>query len=217
MIELGLLIIFWYGVLHAFGPDHLTAIADFSIGRQRKKVMLVTLGFAIGHGVSLYLFALLLSSLQIPDEWLAYGDVIASTVIILMGLYLLYLVFTNRIHVSKHEHDGREHIHVWFGKEQQHNHKRPFFNWLSTSAMLGILMGMGGARGMLVTLSAISSQDVSGWMVLSFTLGVALVFMVFGALLAVLNTRLLNSKKWLRGSFTIAGLVSCLVGGQAFL
>lgn len=215
MMEFGLVIIFWYGILHAFGPDHLTAIADFSIGRQRKKVMMVTLGFAIGHGVSLYLFALLLSSLQVPQSWLAYGDVIASSIIILMGLYLLYLVVTDRINVSKHEHEGKEHIHVWFGKE--HNHNRPFFSWLSTSAMLGIMMGMGGARGMLVSLSAISSDDVSGWMVLSFTLGVALVFMVFGALLAILNARLLSSKKWLKGSFTFAGLVSCLVGVQVFL
>ncbi|MDG6773697.1 hypothetical protein QCB45_05085 [Thiomicrorhabdus sp. ZW0627] len=214
-MEMGLLIIFWYGVLHAFGPDHLTAIADFSIGRQRKKVMMVTLGFAIGHGASLYLFALLLSSLQIPEGWLAYGDVIASSVIILMGLYLLYLVLADRIHVSKHEHEGKEHIHIWFGKE--HHHRRPFFNWLSTSAMLGILMGMGGARGMLVSLSAISSQDVSGWMVLSFTLGVALVFMVFGGLLALINARLMTSKQWLKGTFTFAGLISCWVGLQAFL
>ncbi|WP_413470737.1 hypothetical protein [Thiomicrorhabdus chilensis] len=214
-MDFGLLIIFWYGVLHAFGPDHLTAIADFSIGRQRKKVLMVTLGFAIGHGVSLYLFALLLSSMQIPEGWLEYGDVIASIVIILMGVYLLYLVLTDRIHISKHEHEGREHVHVWFGKE--HHHKRPFFNWLSTSAMLGILMGMGGARGMLVSLSVISSEDVSGWMVLSFTLGVALVFVVFGVILALMNARLMGSKHWLKGTFAFAGVISCGVGLQTFL
>ncbi|WP_277871741.1 hypothetical protein [Sulfurimonas xiamenensis] len=37
MEHLGLLLIFWYGVLHAFGPDHLTAIADFSIGKNKKR------------------------------------------------------------------------------------------------------------------------------------------------------------------------------------
>jgi ABC-type nickel/cobalt efflux system permease component RcnA len=36
-MELSLLVIFWYGILHAFGPDHLTAIADFSIGKNKKK------------------------------------------------------------------------------------------------------------------------------------------------------------------------------------
>jgi len=207
--------------LHAFGPDHLTAIAAFSIGRQRKKVMLVTLGFAIGHGLSLYLFALLLSALPISEELLAYGDLIASAVIILMGLYLLYLVITNRIQVSKHQHEGKAHIHIWFGKE--HDHKRHnerktgLVSWISASATIGMLMGMGGARGMLVSLSAISHQEVTAWMVLSFTLGVALVFMIFGTLLALLNEQLLSSKRWLRTSFTLMGVVSCWVGVQVLV
>lgn len=214
-MEIGFVLLFWYGVLHAFGPDHLAAIADFSIGRQRKKVFWVTLGFAIGHGVSLYLFALLLSSFGLPEYWLAYGDVIASSVIFLMGGVLLYLVVSDQIHVSTHQHNGKEHIHIWFGKS--HSHSRSFFSWLPTPALLGILMGMGGARGMLVTLSVVSSEAVTGWMIVSFTLGVALVFLVFGGMLAILNQQILKSKQWLRGSFTLVGLLSCGVGVQAFL
>ena len=223
MLESGLLIIFWYGLLHAFGPDHLTAIAAFSIGRQRKKVMLVTLGFALGHGLSLYLFALLLSALPISEELLAYGDVIASVVIILMGLYLLYLVVTSRIQVSKHQHqhEGKAHIHIWFGKEHNHKQHYPRKNtigaWASASATMGMLMGMGGVRGMLVSLSAISAQEVTAWMVLSFTLGVAMVFMLFGGVLAFLNEQLLSSKRWLRASFALMGVVSCWVGVQVLV
>lgn len=209
------MILFWYGVLHAFGPDHLVAIADFSIGRQRKKVFWVTLGFAIGHGVSLYLFALLLSSFNMPEHWLAYGDVMAASVILLMGIYLLYLVVSDQIHVSKHQHNGKEHIHVWFG--QAHAHSRGFLTGLPTPALLGILMGMGGARGMLVTLSVVSSEAVTAWMLVSFTLGVALVFLIFGGLLAILNQQLLNSKQWLRGSFTLVGLLSCGVGAKVLI
>lgn len=216
-MEISLLIVFWYGILHAFGPDHLTAITDFSIGRQRKRVMMITLGFAIGHGISLYLFALLLSSSPIPHEWLAYGDVAASSVIILMGLYLLYLVFADKIHVAQHQHDGKPHMHIWIGRKD-HDHRNPTFrSWLSASATMGLLMGMGGARGMLITLSALSHQAVSGWMVLSFTLGVALVFLAFGLIIAVLNQRLMSSEKLLRGSFATAGVVSCLVGGQILI
>ena len=37
MESIGLLLIFWYGILHAFGADHLTAIADFSIGKIEEK------------------------------------------------------------------------------------------------------------------------------------------------------------------------------------
>ncbi|WP_024851766.1 hypothetical protein [Hydrogenovibrio kuenenii] len=217
-MEIGLLIVFWYGILHAFGPDHLTAITDFSIGRQRKRVMLITLGFAIGHGVSLYLFALLLSNTPIPHEWLAYGDVVASSVIILMGLYLLYLVFADKIHVSPHQHGAKTHMHIWIGKKNHdHSSKTTIRSWLSASATMGLLMGMGGARGMLITLSALSHQAVSGWMVLSFTLGVALVFLIFGFAISVLNQRLVASEKILRGSFLTAGIVSCMVGGQILL
>jgi len=43
MEHIGLLLIFWYGILHAFGADHLTAIADFSIGKDKAKTMLITL------------------------------------------------------------------------------------------------------------------------------------------------------------------------------
>lgn len=217
-MEAGLFVVFWYGILHAFGPDHLTAIADFSIGRQRKRVVLVTLGFAIGHGISLYLFALLLSNTPIPHEWLAYGDVIASSVIILMGVYLLYLVFTDKIHIAAHKHGVKTHMHIWIGKKNHEHQSKPTIrSWLSASATMGLLMGMGGARGMLITLSVLSHQAVTGWMVLSFTLGVALMFLVFGFVISLINQKLVSSEKMLRGSFFTAGVVSCLVGGQILI
>jgi ABC-type nickel/cobalt efflux system permease component RcnA len=119
-MELSLLVIFWYGILHAFGPDHLTAIADFSIGKEKKKTLLITTLFAIGHGLSLFIFAKILKSIDISPEILAYGDIISASVIIAIGLYLLFMVFTDRIHLKKHLHDGKEHIHIWFGSSHDH-------------------------------------------------------------------------------------------------
>ena len=86
MENLGLLLIFWYGVLHAFGPDHLTAIADFSIGKNRNKTMLITTLFAIGHGLSLFVFAKILQSYHVSDVLLGYGDILSSFVILRRGL-----------------------------------------------------------------------------------------------------------------------------------
>lgn len=210
MVEVSLLLVFFYGMLHAFGPDHLTAIADFSIGRQKKRVLLISFGFAVGHGVSLYLFAWLLTQFDISDKWLAYGDTVAALVILLMGAYLLFLVLTDRINLSIHTHGEKEHIHIWFGKE--HSHRQPFFGWLSASATMGVLMGIGGARGMLVSLSAISHEQVTAWMIVSFTLGVGLIFVLFGLLISYLNEQLLRSKKWVRGGFTFFGVLSCALG-----
>ncbi|MDQ7060968.1 MAG: hypothetical protein Q9M43_07430 [Sulfurimonas sp.] len=171
-MEASLLIIFWYGILHAFGPDHLTAIADFSIGKNQRKTLLITTLFAVGHGLSLFVFAKLLESFEIAPEILAYGDVISATVIIAMGSYLLFMVLSHRIQLKKHIHEGKEHIHIWFGKSHIHEDGAS-----QTSALgLGLLMGAGGVRGMLVTLGAVQGTMVDFSMVGAFTLGVMLVF-----------------------------------------
>lgn len=207
MDYIALILIFWYGVLHAFGPDHLTIIADFSIGKNKNKTILITLLFAIGHGVSLLIFAKILESYSISQEILAYGDTISALVILFMGVYLIYMVFTNRININKHIHKRVEHIHIYFGKEHTHSKKD------TTSAFtIGILMGIGGVRGMLVSLGLIQNSFVNFYMVILFTLGVMLVFITFGAVILYINKNLLNSKKSVRRVFLTAGTISLIVG-----
>ena len=212
MENMALLLIFWYGILHAFGADHLTAIADFSIGKNKKKTLLITAMFAIGHGISLFIFAKILETYHISDEILAYGDVISASVILGMGIYLLWLVFTNRINLNKHVHDGVEHIHIYFGKEHSHSNID-----ISSAFAIGTLMGIGGVRGMLVTLGLVESASVDFTMVLAFTLGVMIIFLAFGAFILYINKNLLTSKQNIRRVFTIAGVISLIVGTNFLL
>ena len=208
-MELSLLVVFWYGILHAFGPDHLTAIADFSIGKNKKKTLLITILFAFGHGFSLFLFAKLLESIKISEELLAYGDIISATVIIAMGLYLLFMIITDRIHLHKHLHNGKEHIHIWFGKAHKHNDDSVA---KSSSLTLGLLMGAGGVRGMLVTLGAVQGGVVDFSMVTAFTLGVMLVFGAFGLVIFYINENFLGTLSNVRRAFATAGMISLVVG-----
>jgi len=147
MENLGLLIIFWYGILHAFGADHLTAIADFSIGKNKTKTMLITFLFAIGHGIMLFIFAKILQYYVISDRILAYGDIISSSVIIFMGIYLLYMVYSNKIHLKKHIHNNKEHIHIYFGSEHNHNSRD-----IKSAFTIGAMMGIGGVAGALIAM-----------------------------------------------------------------
>ncbi len=209
-MEYSIFIIFWYGILHAFGPDHLTAIADFSIGKSKKKTLLITLLFAIGHGISLFIFAKILQSFNISEEILAYGDLISASVIFGMGLYLLFMVFTNRIHLKKHMHNGKEHIHIWFGKEHDHNDVTA----KTSSFTMGLLMGAGGVRGMLVTLGAVGSGNVDLKMVAAFTAGVILVFVSFGYIISYINENLLTNSKNVKRVFATAGVISLIVGAN---
>ena len=211
-MELSLLLVFWYGILHAFGPDHLTAIADFSIGKNRKKTLLITTLFAIGHGLSLFVFAKVLQSVHISEDILAYGDVISATVIIVMGVYLLFMVATDRIQLRKHMHDGKEHIHIWFGKSHEHNNADT-----ASSFTLGLLMGIGGVRGMLITLGVVQGGVVDFTMVGAFTLGVMLIFVAFGMLILYINQNFLGNIKNVRRAFTAAGVLSLLVGSNILL
>jgi len=207
-MELSLLVIFWYGILHAFGPDHLTAIADFSIGKNKRKTLLITTLFAIGHGVSLFLFAKILQSTHISDEILGYGDMISATVIIAMGLYLLYMVGTERIQLKTHIHEGQEHTHIWFGKSHDHDDTVA----KSSSFTMGLLMGAGGVRGMLITLGAVGRGNVDFTMIGAFTAGVMLIFVSFGLVILYFNQHFLGNLANVRRAFTIAGVVSLVVG-----
>lgn len=203
-----LAVIFWYGILHAFGPDHLTAIADFSIGKGGKKTFFSVGAFAIGHGLMLFLFAKILEHYTIPHALLAYGDVIASSVIISIGIYLLTMVYQNKIHLSFHIHEDKKHLHIWFGNEHKHE-------YAGTSAFsVGVLMGIGGVRGMLVTLGVLHGQEVGFTMILAFVLGVIGVFFTFGLVILWINKDILTNINNVRRVFTVVGIVSILAGGD---
>jgi len=209
IMELSLLIIFWYGILHAFGPDHLTAIADFSIGKNKRKTLLITSLFAIGHGLSLFVFAKVLESVAISEDILAYGDIVSATVIIAMGVYLLSMVATNRIQLRKHMHNGKEHIHIWFGRSHEHNGDTVA---KTSSLSLGLLMGAGGVRGMLITLGAVHGGTVDFSLVAAFTVGVMFVFGAFGLVILYINENFLGNLTNVRRAFTAAGVISLVVG-----
>jgi ABC-type nickel/cobalt efflux system permease component RcnA len=207
MQNLGVILIFWYGILHAFGPDHLTAIADFSIGKNKKKTMLITILFAIGHGSMLFVFAKILQTYNISENLLKYGDIISSSVILAMGFYLLYMVYMDKIHLKKHTHKGKEHIHIYFGNKHNHNSSDT-----SSAFTIGALMGIGGVRGMLITLGAIQGQSVDFTLIFAFTAGVMLIFIIFGAIILYINQNLLNNKQNIKRIFATAGAVSVIVG-----
>jgi len=211
-MEVGFAIIFWYGVLHAFGPDHLTAITDFSIGKSMKKTMTVTLMFAFGHGLMLFVFAEVLDSYLLSESITVYGDMISSTLIIMMGFYLLLMVVTNRIQLNKHIHENTEHIHIYFGKEHSHKGRSSASAWT-----IGALMGIGGVRGMLITLGLLQEKSIEWTMIFAFVAGVSFVFISFGLVILQLNRHLLSNIKNVRVTFSLAGLISILVGSQMLL
>ncbi len=54
-------------------------------------------------------------------------------------------------------------------------------------------------------------------MVLSFTLGVMVIFVGFGYIIALINDNLLTNRKNVRAVFAVAGAISLIVGGEILL
>ena len=202
-MEYGLLIILYYGILHALGPDHLSAIALFSIGKKKRETMILSFLFALGHGTMLYLLALFLGEFA-NEAILSYGDIISSSVILLMGCYLVYLAVTNKIRIDTHVHQTDSHTHIYY--QDAHLHDK------SMLVSLGLLMGAGGIRGMLVTLSIVSHQNVGLEMVLAFIVGVSIVFLLFGYLIYLINENLIRSANALRYGIMSVGFISIAIG-----
>jgi len=203
-MEYALLIIFYYGILHALGPDHLSAIALFSIGKKKKEALTLSLLFALGHGLMLYIIANIISYFA-NDALFAYGDIISAGVILIMGLYLVYLALSDTIRVDRHTHDKEAHTHIYY--KHAHLHDK------GVLVTLGLLMGVGGIRGMLVTLSAVSSQTIGVEMILAFVLGVSVVFVCFGYIIYLINEKVSVSMNSLRYAIMSVGLFSIAIGG----
>ncbi len=202
-MEFSLLIILYYGIIHALGPDHLSAIALFSIGKKKKETFMLSILFATGHGLMLYLLALFAEQI-LDDSILQYGDIISASVIVLMGLYLVYLALANKIRIDNHAHHKNTHTHIYY--QDAHLHDK------SMLITLGLLMGIGGIRGMLVTLSVISHQSIGIEMILAFIAGVSIVFLLFGYFIYLINTSIIRSANALRYGIFSVGLVSIAIG-----
>ena len=117
------------------------------------------------------------------------------------------MVATYRIHLHTHQHNGKDHVHIWFGKKHEHNQIDT-----SSSFTMGLLMGIGGVRGMLITLGVVQGNMVDFSMVGAFTLGVMAIFIGFGLLISYINENFLNSIDSIRRVFTLAGVISLIVG-----
>ena len=77
---------------------------------------------------------------------------------------------------------------------------------------LGLLMGVGGIRGMLVTLSIISHQSVGVEMILAFIIGVSIVFLLFGYVIYLINESFIRSANALRYGIMSVGMISVAIG-----
>lgn len=188
-MEYGLFIVLMYGIIHAFGPDHLSAIALTSVGKSKKEVLIISSFFALSHGIVLFLLAKFLYLIA-GSFILQYADMITWTILFILGLNLIYIGLQDNINLFEYENNIKK------TKSR------------ITIIVLGVLMGLGGLRGILVTLGAVSTTTLGFDMIIAFVFGTSIVFIGFGYLMFILNSSTKHNLRFFRKCLLAIGVIS---------
>ena len=148
-------VLFFTGIIHGLGPDHLAAITAFgaAVGRDFRRVVFFAVRFALGHAVVLALAGLVghFGQKLLPERVETAFEIGAGALLAFCGLLLLGGLLTKkiRVHEHHHHHEGKVHhhfhLHVAAFQKHEHVHGMAAFG-------IGALFAMGGARSLLTVL-----------------------------------------------------------------
>jgi len=206
------------GLLHAFEPDHLSAVSTQLLrnnnnSKSSKKRDLQNLTiisslrgalWGMGHTSSIILIGLLIAglSLNIPDDFFISAEVLVGLMLITLAIF----TFTNKSifkqkHVHPHTHsDGISHTH---SHEHNENHKHGHKAYL-----IGCVHGIAGS-GSLVALfaSTMNGFDMMIYFLILFGIGSIIGMTVASGVMGlpfILLSKVNSVTKYLR--YTIASI-----------
>jgi len=205
------------GLLHAFEPDHLSAVSTQLLNKNNttisKKLGLRSLTinsslrgafWGLGHTSSIILIGLLIAglSLNIPDNFFVSAEILVGFMLVILGI----LTVTNRSilkpkHIHPHEHsNGIAHTHPHsHNVSHKHGHK---------SYLIGCIHGIAGSGSLVaLTASTISGFDMMMYFLILFGIGSIIGMTVASGILGlpfILISKLSSGAKYLR--YAIAGI-----------
>jgi len=188
------------GLLHAFEPDHLSAVSTQLLKNNnntssskkpdlRNLTIISSLRGALwgmGHTSSIILIGLLIAglSLNIPDDFFISAEVVVGFMLITLGIF----TFTNKSifkqkHIHPHKHsDGTSHTHSHTHNENHtHGHKAYLIGCVHGIAGSGSIVAlfastMNGFDMMIYFLILFGIGSIIGMTVASGVIGLPLIF-----------------------------------------
>lgn len=208
--------IFFAGVLHGLGPDHLAAITAFGSagGRDASRVVFFSTRFALGHAAVIAAAGLLgkFGRLLLPALWEHRFEVASGWLLVLTGIALFAGLMTGRIslHAHPHQHGPAPHKHFhlhWLGS-QRHAHGHG-----TAATVLGAMFALGGVRGLLAVVPIALAQTlaVSLLRIGAFVVGIVVAMVSYGLFTQHLIGRG-HSPRWMQATSYCAALF-CVAAG----
>ena len=215
------------GLLHAFEPDHLSAVSTQLLNKNKTssnntsnskrpdlknltiKSSLRGVLWGAGHTSSIILIGLLVVglSLNIPENFFIGAEIIVGAMLIILGI----LTATNKgifrqKHIHPHKHpNGVVHTHSHsHNADHKHNHK---------SYLIGCIHGIAGSGGLVaLAASTLNGFDMMMYFLILFGAGSIIGMTVASGILGlpfILLSKISSTAKYLR--YAIAG-ISLIIG-----
>lgn len=206
LLSTGLLV----GIVHAFEPDHMSAVMT-QVGKKHTRIKLATIKnsllgaiWGFGHTTTILLvsFLVFVLALNIPSIIFDGFEFLVGVMLIILGISM-YKKFFQMKHTHPHEHDGIIHTHP---HEHNQNHTHTHRSYL-----IGCLHGLAGS-GSLIALTAATINDISEifLVLLVFGLGSILGMAIISGTLSI-PFRFSKVRKYLQ---IIVGAITVLVGAN---
>ncbi len=211
-----LLVGFALGLQHAIEADHLAAVS--TIVSEKKSLLTASIvgGFwGLGHTIALFAAGatVIFLKVQISETAEARLEAVVGVMLVLLGLNALRKLFSaEKVHIHKHEHDGREHVHIHTHDsvpEASHHRFSP------RSILIGMVHGLAGSAAlMLLILPVIPSPAIALLYILIFGVGSIGGMMAMSFLIGLPFHFTAGRFNFLNGSIRLAaGLFSLGLGG----
>jgi len=206
------------GLIHAFEPDHLSAVStqlfknnNTTSGSKKLGLRSLTITsslrgalWGMGHTSSIILIGLLIAglSLNIPDNFFISAEVVVGFMLIILAIF----TFTNKSifkqkHIHPHEHsNGISHTHSHIHNDKhKHGHK---------SYLIGCIHGIAGSGSLVaLTASTMNGFEMMIYFLILFGIGSIIGMTVASGILGlpfILFSKISSATKYLR--YAIAGI-----------
>jgi cytochrome c biogenesis protein CcdA len=222
-----------YGVLlgarHALEPDHLAAVSTLAAhGASRGEVLRVAAAWGGGHATTVIAAGALLGVARLPAWLVGRAELAAGVTLIVLGLWTVYRVRRDGVHVHVHTHDGLTehthfHIHGFPGEHEPHPARVSWIRRPVAAYAVGTLHGLAGS-GAAAALAALAAptQGAAVVYLLCFGIGSLLGMVAVGAIalwpLLRISSHLPRARAWIEstagvGSVAVGLLLVARVGG----
>ncbi len=189
------------GLIHALDADHVVAVTTLATrGRlNRARLLATSLHWALGHGLSLSLIcsAVLLFGLTLPPWFAGTMELAVGTILVLVGLTVLYRCFRSGFRYSVHRHGGVPgHFHLHgdnhSGDGLCSRQTREDIGRDHRPVLIGLVHGAAGSAPLLAVLPLMVQQrfGLALTFILVFSSSVALMMCICGGLLGGIVVRL---------------------------